>query len=105
MEVVRDRAPGPGRIPNHASRGITWLDHPGAQQALVVVAACIVFLGTIGSPPSLLDDVDSAYARAIADGIANLWPPVDAGPIVGYYCGVPDADGNMVEFSFGQRIG
>lgn len=50
-------------------------------------------------------EVDAAYAQAQAAGLQNLWPPVDGGPIVGYYCGVPDPDGNMVEFSFGQRIG
>jgi catechol 2,3-dioxygenase-like lactoylglutathione lyase family enzyme len=59
----------------------------------------------IGMSVNSRAEVDSIYARAIADGIAYLWPPVDAGPIVGYYCGVPDPDRNMVEFSFGQRIG
>ncbi len=50
-------------------------------------------------------EVDAAYERALAAGLKNLWAPFDAGEIVGYYCGVPDPDGNMVEFSFGQRIG
>ncbi|MCH7840403.1 MAG: VOC family protein [Planctomycetes bacterium] len=49
--------------------------------------------------------VDEIFNRAKADGLGGLWPPVDAGSIVGYYCGVPDPDGNIVEFSFGQRIG
>ncbi len=51
------------------------------------------------------EEVDAIYVRAEAEGLKGLWPPVDAGPIVGYYCGVPDPDDNMVEFSFGQRIG
>lgn len=59
----------------------------------------------IGMSVGSREEVDAVFARAEADGVANLWPPVDAGPIVGYYCGVPDPDGNMVEFSFGQRIG
>jgi predicted lactoylglutathione lyase len=50
-------------------------------------------------------EVDEVFARAKADGIDGLWKPFDAGEIVGYYCGVPDPDGNLVEFSFGQRIG
>ena len=50
-------------------------------------------------------EVDAIYHRAVADGLTGLWEPTDAGPIVGYYCAVPDPDGNMVEFSFGQRIG
>jgi catechol 2,3-dioxygenase-like lactoylglutathione lyase family enzyme len=49
--------------------------------------------------------VDEICARAAADGLSNLWMPVYAGPIVGYYGGVADPDGNMVEFSYGQRIG
>ena len=49
--------------------------------------------------------VDEIYARAVADGIARTWPPTDGGPIVGYFCGVADPDGNMVEFSFGQNLG
>ncbi len=50
-------------------------------------------------------EVDAAHSKATDDGLTNHWPPVDAGPVVGYYCGVPDPDGNIVEFSFGQRIG
>jgi 4-amino-4-deoxy-L-arabinose transferase-like glycosyltransferase len=64
MEVLRDTADTrPSQPPAPEGRRSKWLDHPGAQQALVVVAACIVFLGTIVSPPSLMDDVDSAYAQ------------------------------------------
>jgi len=50
-------------------------------------------------------EVDAAFARAQADGLQGTWPPTDGGPIVGYFCGVPDPDGNMVEFSHGQRLG
>jgi len=50
-------------------------------------------------------EVDAAYEKAQAAGLENLWAPFDGGAIVGYYCGVPDPDGNMIEFSFGQRIG
>lgn len=59
----------------------------------------------IGMSCDSRQEVDEVYNRARGDGLADLWPPVDAGPIVGYYCGVRDPDGNMVEFSHGQRIG
>ncbi len=51
------------------------------------------------------EEIDAAHGKAVADGIDGAWPPVDGGSIVGYFCGVPDPDGNMVEFSFGQRLG
>ena len=64
MELLRDKSDAwPGKVPSPNDRGTKWLDHPSAQSALVVVAACVVFLGTIASPPSLMDDVDSAYAQ------------------------------------------
>lgn len=50
-------------------------------------------------------EVDRLHELALADGIENIWPPVEGGPIVGYFCGVPDPDGNVVEFSHGQRLG
>jgi catechol 2,3-dioxygenase-like lactoylglutathione lyase family enzyme len=49
--------------------------------------------------------VDEVAARAAADGRPPIWPPRDGGPIVGYFCGLTDPDGNVVEFSYGQRIG
>jgi len=59
----------------------------------------------IGMSVDSREEVDAVHRRAAGDGLTGLWPPEDAGPIVGYYCGIPDPDGNMVEFSFGQRIG
>jgi predicted lactoylglutathione lyase len=59
----------------------------------------------IGMAVESRSEVDAAYAKAQADSLTKTWPPTDAGPIVGYYCGVRDPDGNMVEFSYGQRIG
>jgi catechol 2,3-dioxygenase-like lactoylglutathione lyase family enzyme len=50
-------------------------------------------------------EVDAIAARASADGLDVIWPPRDGGPIVGYFCGLQDPDGNIVEFSFGQRLG
>ncbi len=50
-------------------------------------------------------DVDALAARATADGVELAWPPQDGGPIVGYFCGLRDPDGNMVEISYGQPLG
>ncbi len=59
----------------------------------------------IGMAVDFREEVDSVFVKAQEDGIHGLWEPVDTGEPVEYYCGVPDPDGNMVEFSFGQRIG
>lgn len=50
-------------------------------------------------------EVDERFSLSLADGLRVHWPPTDAGEIVGYYCGVVDPDGNVVEFSHGQRLG
>jgi hypothetical protein len=34
-----------------------------------------------------------------------VWEPRQEPYPVGYYCGVRDPDGNMVEFSYGQPLG
>ena len=59
----------------------------------------------IGMSVASREEVDAIYARAAADGSPVMWQPVDAGEIVGYFCGVADPDGNMVEFSYGQELG
>jgi len=48
--------------------------------------------------------VDRLAERGRAEGIL-AWPPRNAPYPVGYYCGLRDPDGNMVEFSFGQPLG
>ena len=48
--------------------------------------------------------VDAVAARARAEG-RLLWPPKQEPWPVGYYCGVVDPDGVMVEFSYGQPLG
>lgn len=59
----------------------------------------------IGMAVDTREGVDERHRLALSDGLTELWPPTDGGPIVGYYCAVPDPDGNLVEFSCGQRIG
>jgi catechol 2,3-dioxygenase-like lactoylglutathione lyase family enzyme len=59
----------------------------------------------IGMALDSREEVDEVYQRALRDGLSGGWPPAEGGPVVGYYCGLRDPDGNMVEFSFGQRLG
>ena len=59
----------------------------------------------IGMAVDSREEVDAVFTQASADEIPNVWPPTDGGPIVGYFCGIPDPDGNMVEFSYGQELG
>ena len=59
----------------------------------------------IGMAVESRTEVDRIHALGVSAGIKHTWPPVDSGPIVGYYCALADPDGNLVEFSFGQRIG
>ena len=52
-------------------------------------------------------------SKAAVDGLAEraraagrlAWPPVEEDYPVGYYCGVRDPDGRVVEFSYGQPLG
>ena len=48
--------------------------------------------------------VDTIADRAEVEGIL-AWEPVEEPYPVGYYCGVTDPDGNIVEFSYGQPLG
>lgn len=50
------------------------------------------------------DEVDALAARAEASGCLAWSPRREAYP-VGYYCGVRDPDGRVVEFSHGQPLG
>jgi catechol 2,3-dioxygenase-like lactoylglutathione lyase family enzyme len=48
--------------------------------------------------------VDAVAAQAAAAGCL-VWAQTDEPFPVGYYCGVRDPNGNVVEFSFGQPLG
>ena len=47
---------------------------------------------------------DEIADRAKVEGIL-AWEPVEEPYPVGYYCGVTDPDGNIIEFSYGQPLG
>ena len=104
MRVVHDRPGNAGRV--------VWLGWGEDPPAFVLVLLEEPYERSaqppwqhIGMAVDSREEVDAVFAKARADGLENLWPPVDAGAIVAYYCGLPDPDGNMVEFSYGQRIG
>jgi len=59
----------------------------------------------LGMAVASREAVDALHAQAVAEGLSPTWPPTDGGPVVGYFCGIADPDGNMVEFSFGQELG
>lgn len=62
-------------------------------------------LSHIGVAVDSREQVERLYESAVAEGCPGRWPPTDGGPVVGYFSAVEDPDGNLVEFSFGQRIG
>ena len=49
------------------------------------------------------DDVDAMAERARALGALH-WEPAQLAPHVGYVCAAVDPDGNVVEFSWNQRV-
>lgn len=58
----------------------------------------------LGYAVSSREEVKDAAERGRSSGL-DVQGPVEAGPIVGYYCLLRDPDGNWVEFSHGQALG
>jgi catechol 2,3-dioxygenase-like lactoylglutathione lyase family enzyme len=94
-----------------AGRHVAWLADR-AEDAEVVLVLLETPDGVDRGPRTLQhlgfgvgsrDEVDQAAAKAREDGVL-LMEPIEAGPIVGYFCLIEDPDGNPVEFSFGQPI-
>lgn len=104
MQVVHERA--------DAGRRVVWLAEPGKEQEFIFV---MVPSGP-GRNQAATDYSHFGFAlasRAEVDAIADIartaghlvWEPREEPYPVGYYCGVRDPDGNMVEFSYGQPLG
>ena len=102
LVVVHDRGLGVHRT--------QWLApaEAGADAAFLVLIA-----GGALSPQAATDYRHLGFAlpsRAAVDRCANkaralgrlVWPPREEAWPLGYYCGVADPDGQVVEFSFGQ---
>jgi catechol 2,3-dioxygenase-like lactoylglutathione lyase family enzyme len=91
---------------------VVWLAEPGKERSFIFV---LIASGPererpagdfshLGFACQSREAVDLIAARAEEAGIL-AWPIRDEGPPVGYYCGVRDPDGNIVEFSYGQPLG
>lgn len=104
LAIVHDRS-------NRGTR-VVWLAERGREREFILV----VMAGGRGRTPAEGDYSHLGFAlesRAAVDAIAArarsqgrlLWPPKQEPWPVGYYCGVVDPDGTMVEFSYGQPLG
>lgn len=104
MEVCHERRDGHVKV--------AWVSEPGKQDDFI-----IVLIEGGQRPPQSEGDfshlgfavdsqarVDEIASRADAKGCL-AWAPREEPYPVGYYCGVRDPDGNIVEFSFGQPLG
>lgn len=103
MSLVHDRL--------DAGKRIVWLAEPGRADDFIIV------LIPGGKKRQQKDDDFTHFgfalpSRAAVDAIARrageagilAWPTRDEAAPVGYYCGLRDPDGNLVEFSFDQPI-
>ncbi len=91
---------------------VAWLAEPGRSHEFVIV---IIGqgpgqvrrdgdFGHLGFAVSSREEVDQIAERAEA-AACLAWPPKQDDYPIGYYCGVADPDGNVVEFSYGQPLG
>jgi catechol 2,3-dioxygenase-like lactoylglutathione lyase family enzyme len=91
---------------------VIWMAEEGREQAMILV----LLSGGRGRQPATGDyshlgfacasreEVDRLAAAARSAGLL-IWEPRREPFPVGYYCGVKDPDGTVVEFSFGQPLG
>ena len=104
LGVVHQRGSAGGRV--------VWLAEPGRESEFIFV---LLDGGPgrdqdqrdyshFGFALSSRDQVDAIAAKARQAGCL-VWAPRDEPYPVGYYCGLRDPDGNVVEFSHGQPLG
>lgn len=104
LVVVHQRGEGQKRV--------VWLAESGKDKEFIFVllpggprrAQAKGDFSHLGFACASRQEVDEAAARANAAGCLT-WPPIDEPYPVGYYCGLRDPDGNVVEFSYGQPLG
>ncbi|MCR4318566.1 MAG: VOC family protein [Planctomycetes bacterium] len=102
MNIVHDRGEGANRV--------VWLAEPGKEETFVFVLMLSLYsqtqrptLAHFGFAVESRDAVDD-YARRGADAGILAFGVHDFPQPVGYFCGVHDPDGNVIEFSFGQPL-
>jgi catechol 2,3-dioxygenase-like lactoylglutathione lyase family enzyme len=104
MRVVHERLA--------AGQRVVWMAEPGRETTFIFV----LMSGGMGHTQATKDYSHLGFAlasRAAVDAIAGqaraagdlVWEPRQEPYPVGYYCGLRDPDGNMVEFSYGQPLG
>jgi catechol 2,3-dioxygenase-like lactoylglutathione lyase family enzyme len=103
LHLVHDRVDGGVRV--------VWLSEQAEEPEFVIVAITMP-PAEASFPPRMAHFGYDLPSRAAVDAIAAcardegalVQGPMDAGPIVGYYCMIRDPDDNLVEFSHGQPI-
>jgi len=91
---------------------VVWLGEKGHERRFVLVLLGMPHaepvlpqpIAHIGYAVDSRAEVDRLAALGHSEGLLTQGP-LDAGPIVGYFCIVRDPDGNWVEFSHGQSLG
>jgi catechol 2,3-dioxygenase-like lactoylglutathione lyase family enzyme len=104
LKIVHER--------NDRGTRILWLAEPGRERDFILVlmpgghgrVQAEGDYSHLGFALASRAEVDAVAQRAQAEGHL-VWPPKQEPFPVGYYCGVMDPDGTMVEFSFGQPLG
>ena len=101
-----------GMTVTHRREGVAWLAEPGKEHDFILVLIdggpghdlAVRDYSHIGFAVANRDSVDAIAGRARTAGIL-AWAPTDEPYPIGYYCGLKDPDGNLVEFSYGQPLG
>ena len=104
LEISHQRGQGESRV--------VWLAESGREHELIFVLLpggpgrdqSEGDYSHLGFACASRDEVDAIAARAEQAGCLR-WPPREEPYPVGYYCGIRDPDGNIVEFSHGQPLG
>jgi catechol 2,3-dioxygenase-like lactoylglutathione lyase family enzyme len=104
MQVVHERTNGDWRV--------VWMAEPGKEHDFIFVMVpggpgrdqTPHDYSHFGFALESRDAVDAMAEKARSAGFL-VWEPRQEPYPVGYYCGVRDPDGNMVEFSYGQPLG
>lgn len=104
MQIVHERW--------DTGRRVVWLAEPGRAQEFIFVLVpggagrhqAATDYSHLGFAVESRGAVDAVALKARAAGYL-VWEPREEPFPVGYYCGVRDPDGNMVEFSYGQPLG
>jgi catechol 2,3-dioxygenase-like lactoylglutathione lyase family enzyme len=89
---------------------VAWLGNPKVKEQFIIVLLEFPFQGSeqprfdhIGLDVPSRNYVDEINQKAKDEGILFM-EAKDHGNITGYFCIVKDPDGNLVEFSHGQKI-